>query len=58
MKIDTLNKQAEEYAKKHEKIINYHHDEPETNFDDIKNAYIAGATFVKEKLFNAVITFL
>ena len=34
---------AEEYAKKHEKIINYHHDEPETDFEDKKNAYITGA---------------
>lgn len=36
-------KQAEEYAKKHEKILNYHHDEPETDFKDKKNAYLAGA---------------
>lgn len=53
--IDTLNKLAEKYAKKHEKIINYHHDEPETNFEDIKNAYIAGATFIKERPFSALL---
>lgn len=34
---------AEEYAKKHEKILNYYHDEPETDFKDKKNVYIAGA---------------
>ena len=40
---EQIEKNAKQYAKKHEKIINYHHDDPETDFEDKKNAYLAGA---------------
>ena len=30
-------------AKRRETILNYHHDDPETDFDKIYDAYLAGA---------------
>ena len=43
MSDEQIKQNAEEYAKKHERILNYHHDEPETDFEDKKRAYLAGA---------------
>ena len=47
---EQIQKSAEKYAKKHEKIINYHHDEPETDFEGKKNAYIEGAQSILPKI--------
>lgn len=40
---EQIKQNAEAYAKKHEKVLHYYHgEEPETDFEDKKNAYIAG----------------
>ena len=40
---EQIAQNAKKYAKRHETILNYHHDDPETDFDKIYDAYLAGA---------------
>jgi predicted outer membrane protein len=40
---EQIAQKAKKYARKHETILNYHHDDPETDFDRIEAAYLAGA---------------
>ena len=39
---EQIAQKAKKYARTHETILNYHHDNPETDFDRIEAAYLAG----------------